>query len=176
MAGRTPHGVRGLKSLVEGESSKARSRTPHGVRGLKLEDAGSVCERHASHPSRGAWIEIRETNLSRGTQASRTPHGVRGLKYPSIMRDAPMPGRTPHGVRGLKSRGAMGRGLERLSHPSRGAWIEISSVCWRAYQDTLSHPSRGAWIEIWRWSRRTSECARRTPHGVRGLKSSALTA
>ena len=123
-------------------------RTPHGVRGLKLEDAGSVCERHASHPSRGAWIEIRETNLSRGTQASRTPHGVRGLK----------------------SRGAMGRGLERLSHPSRGAWIEISSVCWRAYQDTLSHPSRGAWIEIWRWSRRTSECARRTPHGVRGLK------
>ena len=33
--GRTPHGVRGLKPLVEGESSKARSRTPHGVRGLK---------------------------------------------------------------------------------------------------------------------------------------------
>ncbi len=145
-------------------------RTPHGVRGLKLEDAGSVCERHASHPSRGAWIEIRETNLSRGTQASRTPHGVRGLKYPSIMRDAPMPGRTPHGVRGLKSRGAMGRGLERLSHPSRGAWIEISSVCWRAYQDTLSHPSRGAWIEITAPPGGWSGVERRTPHGVRGLK------
>ena len=33
------------------------------------------------------------------------------------------------------------------SHPSRGAWIEISSVACTTIS-TRSHPSRGAWIEI----------------------------
>ena len=36
-----------------------------------------------------------------------------------------------------------------------------------------SHPSRGAWIEIPAKSRRNAPTARRTPHGVRGLKSPA---
>ena len=35
----------------------------------------------------------------------------------------------------------------RLSHPSRGAWIEISHSTVTVLK-TLSHPSRGAWIEI----------------------------
>ena len=34
--------------------------------------------------------------------------------------------RTPHGVRGLKFALIGGGGLGGLSHPSRGAWIEIS--------------------------------------------------
>ena len=34
-------------------------------------------------------------------------------------------GRTPHGVRGLKSRAGKKRAAARVSHPSRGAWIEI---------------------------------------------------
>ena len=33
-----------------------------------------------------------------------------------------------------------------------------------------SLPSRGAWIEMDLWWRRTSESARRSPHGERGLK------
>ena len=33
------------------------------------------------------------------------------------------------------------------SHPSRGAWIEIVDICDTQYLG-LSHPSRGAWIEI----------------------------
>ena len=33
-------------------------RTPHGVRGLKYADGDGVCASWASHPSRGAWIEI----------------------------------------------------------------------------------------------------------------------
>ena len=35
----------------------------------------------------------------------------------------------------------------RESHPSRGAWIEISTAT-RSAASSTSHPSRGAWIEI----------------------------
>ena len=57
--GRTPHGVRGLKSGPPLAISRPElSRTPHGVRGLKF-GAGSF-----------------ESIVMR-----RTPHGVRGLKY-----------------------------------------------------------------------------------------------
>ena len=35
----------------------------------------------ASHPSRGAWIEMSKYAALSRTQGSRTPHGVRGLKY-----------------------------------------------------------------------------------------------
>ena len=55
----------------------------------------------------------------------RTPHGVRGLKYPNDETD--------------KQRGE--------SHPSRGAWIEMSDVI-QPFSMALSHPSRGAWIEM----------------------------
>ncbi len=34
-----------------------------------------------------------------------------------------------------------------LSHPSRGAWIEIG-MCSLNGAALVSHPSRGAWIEI----------------------------
>ena len=34
----------------------------------------------------------------------------------------------------------------------------------------LSHPSRGAWIEIGNWGQAWEGIKRRTPHGVRGLK------
>ena len=56
-------------------------------------------------------------------------------------------GRTPHGVRGLKLDSVLETPEVRESHPSWGAWIEISwpfPVCPRF--------------------------RRRTPHGVRGLK------
>ena len=55
--------------------------------------------------------------------------------------------RTPQGVRGLKSFWLFLSYLGFLSHPARGAWIEIiiSFVRWVL---GLSHPARGAWIEI----------------------------
>ena len=55
--------------------------------------------------------------------------------------------RTPQGVRGLKflRLGLYVKGL--LSHPARGAWIEIPTL--RTEQLNVgSHPARGAWIEI----------------------------
>ena len=57
-SGRTPHGVRGLKSIrLNGISSENR-RTPHGVRGLKFINMDGESLLYMSHPSRGAWIEI----------------------------------------------------------------------------------------------------------------------
>ena len=56
--GRTPHGVRGLKSPGVSLLLKSFRRTPHGVRGLKFLSGGWHPGCCLSHPSRGAWIEI----------------------------------------------------------------------------------------------------------------------
>ena len=84
-----------------------------------------------SHPARGAWIEISQVIPIATSRSGRTPHGVRGLKLAYNM----LPlfasgGRTPHGVRGLKY-GKFRRGHNGdLSHPARGAWIEIT-LAWK---------------------------------------------
>ena len=36
-----------------------------------------------------------------------------------------------------------------MSHPARGAWIEIMYVLARMKRARQSHPARGAWIEIY---------------------------
>ena len=80
--------------------------------------------------------------------------------------------RTPHGVRGLKWQEMRIASKGVPSHPSRGAWIEMSNHASRS-ASSRSHPSRGAWIEIYRHEiRRRYTC--RTPHGVRGLKFEGL--
>ena len=56
--GRTPHGVRGLKSIQHRPEPAPERRTPHGVRGLKSMEKNSIQPIASSHPSRGAWIEI----------------------------------------------------------------------------------------------------------------------
>ena len=78
--------------------------------------------------------------------------------------------RTPQGVRGLKSGFFVFCGWCLVSHPARGAWIEIFRPCSifvycnsrtpqgvrglkYIYHDKdgvepQSHPARGAWIEI----------------------------
>ena len=58
------------------------------------------------------------------------------------------------------------------SHPSRGAWIEMPCTCGYC-ASSRSHPSRGAWIEIPMVGWPPMPPLRRTPHGVRGLKSCA---
>ena len=58
--GRTPRGVRGLKfQQAQETANKMHGRTPRGVRGLKCLGVGAGVVHHESHPSRGAWIEIR---------------------------------------------------------------------------------------------------------------------
>ena len=100
-----------------------------------------------SHPSRGAWIEISHTLNVSPMLARRTPHGVRGLKFDTVMKRNEKARRTPHGVRGLKSSPHRLSWRKSLSHPSRGAWIEIHRVYYSLIA-IVSHPSRGAWIEI----------------------------
>ena len=78
---RTPHGVRGLKLSESFGVDMGAGRTPHGVRGLKSATPIQRVAVHASHPSRGAWIEIIAVMSVLFVTACRTPHGVRGLKY-----------------------------------------------------------------------------------------------
>ena len=103
--------------------------------------------RRLSHPSRGAWIEMRPILVSGDKAARRTPHGVRGLKYSLYLARACDLRRTPHGVRGLKfSDAERGRLLSgRTPHGVRGL----------KYADVVHVPP---------------VAPRRTPHGVRGLK------
>ena len=56
--GRTPHGVRGLKFFRESIPMTPPGRTPHGVRGLKWWSGCAGNQSAASHPARGAWIEM----------------------------------------------------------------------------------------------------------------------
>ena len=50
-------------------------------------------------------------------------------------------------MRGLKWGIRAGKAGPDLSHPVRGAWIEIKSWACQQWKE-LSHPVRGAWIEI----------------------------
>ena len=128
----------------------------------------------SSHPSRGAWIEILEPWRRRTSLTSRTPHGVRGLKYKINAEKKVVSGRTPHGVRGLKYYKIVGlQEAVTLSHPSRGAWIEIQGIYKQLVTYCMSHPSRGAWIEMPEGSAHGHGPDCRTPHGVRGLKCAA---
>ena len=70
----------------------------------------------------------------------------------------------------MKYHSRKGGFLSDLSHPSRGAWIEICP--WGSRLPSVSsHPSRGAWIEIALSAVPLLGRLCRTPHGVRGLKS-----
>ncbi len=97
--------LRGLKYGGAGDGAGGRRRTPHGVRGLKCADTADKVRRAASHPARGAWIEIFHSPVGLSVFGRRTPHGVRGLKFLAPL--DPL-----HGFG---------------SHPARGAWIEMSS-------------------------------------------------
>ena len=121
-------------------------RTPHGVRGLKSDDRAQVRVGIASHPSRGAWIEI---TVAVSCGVSCTSHPSRGAWIEIALRQL--------------------SAYVRRSHPSRGAWIEIGTMQYISRLSIKSHPSRGAWIEI-RSSRVVLWRGCRTPHGVRGLK------
>ena len=59
VASRTPRGVRGLKLIMNrAVICTYAGRTPRGVRGLKYLYAMRGQHQNASHPPRGAWVEI----------------------------------------------------------------------------------------------------------------------
>ncbi len=101
-------------------------RTPRGVRGLKSRRHLTVQLPRTSHPSRGAWIEIKILPLS---PLKKVSHPSRGAWIEIDMGedvDNCPTSRTPRGVRGLKLRPSNRCPGRSQSHPSRGAWIEIT--------------------------------------------------
>ena len=155
----------------------------------------------ASHPSRGAWIEIGEWHLLPSSRLSHPSRGawieisvLRPLSIPIAShpsrgawieiprwarRPAVPPSRTPHGVRGLKFGLHNGDDLVFRSHPSRGAWIEILRRFHHPCHSSrrTPHGVRGLKLLFCQNNLPLHHC--RTPHGVRGLKSvhrSAATA
>ena len=103
VAGRTPRGVRGLKCAMSRTVERMAGRTPRGVRGLKSGVLGHNHPGHWSHPSRGAWIEIKDiAGLQAQTQLSHPSRGA-WIEILAITAVSEMD----------------------ESHPSRGAWIEM---------------------------------------------------
>ena len=100
----------------------------------------------ASHPARGAWIEIDEANEAKSPMQS---HPARGAWIEIAV--------THIGY------------VYDGSHPARGAWIEITQpiLTWTGSE---SHPARGAWIEMFNGYLYIHIPYGRTPQGVRGLK------
>ena len=122
-------------------------RTPQGVRGLKWDIVEIMHSLYRSHPARGAWIEMLEYDVP-SARPRRTP--ARGAWIEIIPTEEmadPDAGRTPQGVRGLKLAYGQDRYRHLLSHPARGAWIEMPSPR-PSPPPCRSHPARGAWIEI----------------------------
>ena len=79
-----------------------------------------------SHPTMGAWIEIRQSINRSERHKSRTPRWVRGLKSPLVSKlFETHTRRTPRWVRGLKLDRKQFLLKSILSHPTMGAWIEI---------------------------------------------------
>ena len=101
------------------------------------------------HPLRGVWVEIVRYDDNRQYLLCRTPYGVCELKSEQCqIIIAESSRRTPYGVCELK--------CGRVPDPERGG---------------MSHPLRGAWVEISCMSDRYLSDIRRTPYGVRELKS-----
>ena len=164
-SGRTPQGVRGLKSDFFHPHRGNGRRTPQGVRGLKYQILRAMGDIAQSHPARGAWIEIPYARRAKNTGACRTPQGVRGLKS---QQPAALPGRaashpargawieilccstclllsqsrTPQGVRGLKCRSPAHLKWRMESHPARGAWIEMLSAVGSSLRSNVA-PRKG---------------------------------
>ena len=57
-----------------------------------------------------------------------------------------------------------------MSHPTMGAWIEITDGIFGSGTEKASHPTMGAWIEIKLLKSLRELGEGRTPRWVRGLK------
>ena len=108
---------------------------------------------------------------ARDVRPCRSPHGERGLKSAVATGAGAIIGRSPHGERGLKYEPAHDHDQELRSLSSWRAWIEIMPIRTRFCRNR-SLSSWRAWIEITPSFRKPVSTSR-SPHGERGLKSSA---
>ncbi len=190
---RAPHGARGSKSgdLQAGPEDHL-CRAPHGARGSKFVVTVFRPTTIASRPSRGAWIEMLKPNIITNqsevapltgrvdrnllNRFKQTPICVapltgrvdRNLLPDTLARVVPKR-RAPHGARGSKSDDGSFVAPSTASRPSRGAWIEILTICGHT-PHTIVAPLTGR-VD------RNNELVKvgvivgsRAPHGARGSK------
>ena len=100
-----------------------------------------------SHLTRGAWIEIHCLWKFHGGLGGRTSHEVRGLKWKMQLTITKRCSRTSHEVRGLKCThwDSPRKNKSRTSHEVRGLKLKINN---NSSVNRTSHLTRGAWIEI----------------------------
>ena len=122
-----------------------------------------------SHRSRGAWIEMLKFPFFHHTRKCRIAHAVRGLKLYSSKAPEPPISRIAHAVRGLNETERVGlcRFNSRIAHAVRGLKLHFHFT---KNADKMSHRSRGAWIEIGKPGAPQKMHVRRIAHAVRGLK------
>ena len=141
---RSPHGERGLKTIIFHTSKGRGSRSPHGERGLKKHMLYSPYLILTSLPSRGAWIENISTHHPIYHQTSLPSRGAWIENSHRYLGPELVGGRSPHGERGLKIFGHFDKkGCPDLSLPSRGAWIEKSILSYHDI-DILVAPLTGS--------------------------------
>ena len=105
-------------------------RSPFGLRGLKSIPCGYYYKLLQSQPIRAAWIEIAFCRGNRNSRHCRSPFGLRGLKLQSNRRCSACLSRSPFGLRGLKYSGTGYVTVNFPSQPIRAAWIEIFTYYW----------------------------------------------
>ena len=122
-------------------------RTSHEVRGLKFKIGGNCIQKNRSHLTRGAWIEILDI-IEQLKKKNVAPH-TRCVDWnvQGDVTDWKPIRRTSHEVRGLKCLWHLRCQWCRLSHLTRGAWIEMQIQA-ATILAKMSHLTRGAWIEI----------------------------
>ena len=138
-----------MKFLLKKWLTTIHSRTPRWVRGLKSSHVQYTIKLNESHPTMGAWIEIKTSYKTLVIDKSHPTMGA----WIEITYEPSFSITTYE------------------SHPTMGAWIEIFLSLRRRNESTCrSHPTMGAWIEISLVSELLEANTRRTPRWVRGLK------
>ena len=127
---------------------KIKRRTPRGLRRKKLTKQRKMKTKGKTHPTREAWIEFEKAKNDVDYWAVAALAGCVDCYALDLVSEGPLSRRTPRGVRGLKYIHKTLLTVLNMSHPSRGAWIEICKKRILFTASLPSHPSRGAWIEI----------------------------
>ena len=165
---RTPRWVRGLKYQDSYDQTFKEAVAPHdGCVDWNKIWWYTVNQHRTSHPTMGAWIEISvnwmmywlervaphdgcvDWNLSGDVWwlqkwEGRTPRWVRGLKFANGWTKQSASGVAPHdGCVDWNSKVKKNGGIQKWSHPTMGAWIEI---IWTVRLDMRKRSRTPRWV------------------------------
>ena len=167
--GRTPHGVRELKSFLSVIVIKSVLSYPTRGTWVEIPLAPSGYKSALSYPTRGTWVEI---SLIQAISSFTRSYPTRGTWVEIFIGIPPIPpqhvvphtgyvswnerevghscinGVVPHtGYVSWNFRAFNGFCDWIRSYPTRGTWVEIIYPFW-IYHTVSSYPTRGTWVEI----------------------------